>query len=111
MTVPWTTRLWHGDLILMQQIPDGVALRIFGQRTLVDIRSVTFEHNLAPQTASIRPDINQVVRSAHKLFIVFDDDDRISQRLELFQYMDQPFCVATVQSDTRFVEDIERTDQ
>ena len=88
-----------------------MALWVLGQRTLVDIRSDPFEHDLSSQTTCIRPDVDQVVCSAHKFFIVLDDDDSVTQRLELFQHVDEPFSIATVQSDAWFVEDIEGTDQ
>ena len=108
MAVPGTTALRHGDLFLVQQIFDGIAVGVGLQRLFVDIFRITIKDDFATQTASVGANVDEMVGGAHDLLIVFHDDNGIAQRLEFLQHVDQALGVARMQADTGFVEDVER---
>ena len=57
--------------------------------------------------AGAGPEIDDVIRAAHRLFVVLDDDERISFLAQCRQRFEQTDVVARMQSDRRFVEDVE----
>src|SRR5581483_5369881 len=67
--------------------------------------------DFAPVRAGAGADVDQVVGSADTVFIVLDDDDRVTDRLEPAQRADEPFVVALVQTDGRLVEHITHADE
>ena len=52
-----------------------------------------------------------MIGSTHDLLIVLHDHDSITQGLQFFEDMDESFGVSGVETDTRFIEDIERAHQ
>ena len=56
-------------------------------------------------------DVDEVVRRAHRVLIVLDDDERIAEVAQTFQGGEQLVVVALVQADGRLVEDIEDAHQ
>ena len=58
-----------------------------------------------------RSKIENAVGGTHDVGIVLNHQDRVSQVAQIMQDIDEPVSVARVQSDGRFVEDIERADQ
>jgi hypothetical protein len=52
-----------------------------------------------------------MIRGANRLGVVLHDQDRRSELHESLQVSDQPTGVARMQSDCRFIEDVERTGQ
>ena len=93
----------------MQQIFHGVAVRILFQRFRVHVLGITVEHDFTTQSSCIRTDIYQVVCRTHNLLVVLYDYHRITQTLKLFQHPNQSFRITGMESDTRLVENVERT--
>ena len=56
-------------------------------------------------------DVDEVVRRAHRVLVVLDDDERVAEVAQTFQGGEQLVVVALVQSDGRLVEDIEHAHQ
>ncbi|MNN02967.1 hypothetical protein D3C81_1156390 [compost metagenome] len=61
--------------------------------------------------AGSRPDIDNMIRCQHRIFIVFDDDQRIAEVTHMVQSGDQLIIVPLVQPDARFVKDIQDAHQ
>ena len=57
------------------------------------------------------PEIDQVVRRAHRLLVVLDDDHRVAEVAQLLERREQPRVVALVQPDRRLVENVEHADE
>ena len=53
----------------------------------------------------------RIIRCFLYLIIVLHDDDRIAQIAQLLQYMYQPLCIPWVQTNTGFVQYVQRTYQ
>ena len=56
-------------------------------------------------------DIHNVIRRAHGIFIVLDDDERIAQIAQVFQRGKQLFIVALVQANGRLIQNIQYAHQ
>ena len=56
-------------------------------------------------------DVDEVVRRAHRVLVVLDDDERVAEVAQTFQGGEQLVVVALVQSDGRLVKDIENAHQ
>ena len=80
----------------------GDARNLFGRSRRNDAASVH---------ARRRPQVDEVVRGSKRLFVVFDDDNRIARVAEVGQRVDQFLIVPLVQPDRRFVEDIHNADE
>ena len=52
-----------------------------------------------------------MVGGPHRVFVVFDDDDRVAEVAEFGECVEQPLVVARVEADRRFVEDVEHADE
>ena len=61
--------------------------------------------------SGIGSDVDDVVSSAYDFFVVFHDNDGVSDVAQPSEDADETFCVALVESDTGFVEDIDRAYQ
>ncbi len=57
------------------------------------------------------PEVHDLIRGAHHAGFVFDDHDGVAGIAQLFEDADQPFGVARMQADARFVEHEQRVDQ
>ena len=53
-----------------------------------------------------RSDIEDIIGSLHDIFVMFDDDDTISDRDELLDILYKHSIVSRMQSDRWFIEDI-----
>ena len=60
-------------------------------------------------SACIGTNVNDIVGSTHDFLVVFNHDDGIAKRLQVFKHVDETLCVAAMESDAGFVEDVERT--
>ena len=56
-------------------------------------------------------DVDDPVGGAHRLLVMLDDDEGVADVAQPLQGVDQPRVVALVQTDARFVEDIEHAHQ
>ena len=68
-------------------------------------------HDVPAVLAGAGADVDDVVRRAHRLLVVLDDDDRVAQVAQALQRVDQPPVVALVQADAGLVEDVEHADE
>ena len=84
-----------------------------GQRTrrLQDVGELAFGDDLAAVHAGIRPDVEDVVGGADRVFVVFDHDHRVAQVAQAGQRAEQALVVALVQADAGFVEHVHHPDQ
>ncbi len=64
-------------------------------------------HDLAAVLPRAGPDIDDPVGRTNRVFVVFDDDERVSEVAQLFERLDQAAVVALVQADRRLVEHVE----
>jgi hypothetical protein len=58
-----------------------------------------------------RPEVDQVVGRANRLFVVFDDEDGVAQIAELAERRQQPPVISLVEPDGRLVEHVEHAGQ
>ena len=98
--------LWYRDLLQAGEILAGQALRIADH-----FRKRTGGYDLPAAHARSRPEVDDVVRGAHRLLVVFDHDDGIAQVAQALETAQQPFVIARVQADAWLVEDVEHADQ
>ena len=56
-------------------------------------------------------DVDEVVRRAHRVLVVLDDDERVAEVAQSLERGEQLVVVALVQADGRLVEDIEHAHQ
>ncbi len=68
-------------------------------------------NDLTAVNTSPGADIEQVVGGANRFFVVFNDDDSVTEITQVFESPDQPGIVALVQADTRFVKHVEHAHQ
>ena len=54
-------------------------------------------------------DVDDIVGLAHRVLVVFDDDQRVAQVAQAFHGGDELVVVALVQADARLVQHIEHT--
>ena len=97
---------WDRDRLLAREVRTGQALARTGQvvdRPLSD--------DLASLDTRPRPEVNQMVGRAHRVFVVLDDDHRVAQLGEPAQGRQQSIVVTRMQADRRLVENIEDTHQ
>src|SRR6185437_8531341 len=57
------------------------------------------------------PKIDQMIRRAHRLLVMLHDDDGVAEVPQLSQRRKQPRIVALMQTDRRFIQDVQHTDQ
>ena len=73
--------------------------------------SVPTREDLAALGARARSDIHHDVGGAHRIFVVFDDDQRVTEIAQRLQRREQTIVVALMQPDRRLVEDVEHADE
>src|SRR4051812_6970698 len=61
--------------------------------------------------ARARAQVENVIRAADGIFIVFDDEDGVPKITQTLQGLEQPLVVALVQTDARFIENVENPHQ
>ncbi len=66
---------------------------------------------MAAVHAGRRPHVDQMIGGADRLFVVFDDEDRVAEIAQPPQRAEQPFVIALMQPDRRLVEHIEHAGQ
>jgi nucleotide-binding universal stress UspA family protein len=72
---------------------------------------VSLGDDVAAMDASTGADVDDVVGAADRFLVVLDDDHRVADVAQLLQRLQQALVVALVQTDRRFVEDIEHAGQ
>src|SRR5262249_49197432 len=69
------------------------------------------DDDLAPLNSWAGAKVNDMIGCAHRLFVMLDDDDRVALVAQARQRSDQTLIVARVQTNRRFVQDIQDTDE
>ena len=52
-----------------------------------------------------------MIGGSHRVFVVFDDDDRVAEVAEFGERIEQALIVARVKANGRFVEDVQHADE
>ena len=71
----------------------------------------TLENNFSAQASCPRTHIDDIIRRAHHIFIVFYDYYRVARVAQTFQRSNQAHVVALMQSDGGFVQNVEHVDE
>ena len=92
-----------------QRVRDGRLQRLAGDGVRVgfEVARRAFGDDPSAVDAGARPKVDDAVRRAHGVFVVFDDEDRVATVAEPAERFDEAVVVARVQADTRFVEDVQ----
>src|SRR5690606_21423290 len=56
-------------------------------------------------------DIKNIIRLEHHVAVMLDDHDRVPKVTQIFERLDKLDVVSRMETDTRFIEDIEHADQ
>ena len=59
--------------------------------------------------ASSRTNVNDVISAPNRIFIVFDNDDRVAEITQILKRVQQPVIVSLMQADGWFIEYIHDT--
>ena len=81
------------------------------RRVVLDLREGSLRNHFAAVHARARSEIDDVIGVAHRLFVMLDDDERISFFAQRAQGLEQPDVVARMQSDGRLVEHVKHAAQ
>ena len=87
------------------------AKRVRGVASTHDAFRRTIVYDLTSQTSCFGTDVDEPVGSTDDFLVMLYDNDRVAEVAKLLQHLDEPFCVAAVEADTRFVQNIETPHQ
>ncbi len=82
-----------------------------GFRACHDIFRRPLGNNPSPVFSGCRPDIENIIGRPHGIFVVFYDNQGISQVAEMLQGTEQFVIVPLMKADRRFIENIQDADQ
>src|SRR5699024_7937820 len=68
-------------------------------------------HDVPAVLARARADVDDPVRRSDRLFVVFDDDERIAEITQAGEGVDEAPVITLVEPDARFVEHVEHSDE
>ena len=94
------------DRLAPGEILPGEALRVVGKSCEIAARNDDSALHARP-----RSEIDEVVRSAHRIFVVLDDDHRVADVPQAFESRDQLVVVPRVEADRWLIQNIEDADQ
>ena len=103
IAIPWTAHRGQRNGLTPREVGSRIAwcfLRYFGGRSSID--------DLTAIAPCIGTDVDDVVGSTHHLLIMLDDDNCIAQVSQTVNDTDEALGITLVQTDTRFVQDVER---
>ena len=93
----------NGDFVLVVQIANGIAAVVVLMLDGGTIGNSAFKHDFTTQTTRVGTHVNQVVGSAHNLFVVFHNNYGVADVSQLLQYFDESVGIARMESDARLV--------
>ena len=96
----------HFDLALAAEEGAGGTAWFFG-----DLVGGAEGDDFAAADAGAGAEVDEVVGGPHRVFVVFDDDDRVAEVAEFGERIEQALVVARVEADRGFVEDVEHADE
>ena len=88
-----------------KKLPGDALLRF------LDVDNRAFDDDLSTAHARPRSEVDDVVGSFHRLFVMLDDDHRVALVSQVAKTVEQHFVVARVQPDGRLVENVNNVDQ
>src|SRR5204863_3780918 len=65
--------------------------------------------DLTTVNASPRTEIDNKIGTAHRFFVVFDNEESVAAVFEEFERVEEMLIIARVQADRGFVQDVENT--
>ena len=71
----------------------------------------TLENHFSAQASCPRSHVDDVIRRAHHIFIVFYNDYCVARVAQTFQRVNQAHVVALMQSDGGFIQNVEHVDE
>ena len=90
------------DLFLARQEPARHAAR-----RALDVAQAALRHDLPTPHAGAGAKVHHMIGRPDRLFIVFHDDDGVPQIAQVEQALQQPGVVAGMQSDGRFIQNVD----
>src|SRR4029453_17068599 len=81
------------------------------RRVMLDLSQRSLRNHFAAVHACARSEIDDVISVSHGLFIVLNDDERISFLAQRAQGLEQPDVVTRMQSYGRLIEHVKHTAQ
>ena len=97
-----------GDLDLQAtgQVLSGQGFFVFD-----DLGRVPFDHHFTTTNARPWSKVDQVVRRPHRVFIVFNYHNRVTQVTQVLKGIDQAVVVTGMQTNRRFVQNVQYANQ
>lgn len=78
---------------------------------LHDFLCCSLSNNLSPVFAGARSNIDDLVSCKHRIFIMFDNKEGVSQITKMLEGGKKFVIIPLVKADTRFIKDVEYTDK
>lgn len=66
----------------------------------------SLKDNLSTMDTRSWPDIHYLISMSHDIFVMFDDDDGVTEVDELSEIVDEETTITWVKSDRGFIEDV-----
>ena len=112
-TRPLTARGRERNLVAMGKKRHGVGRLVFepvpvGGRQILGLSLV---HDFSAQASCVGSHVDDLVGSPHDVLVVFHHHHGVALVAQVAQHVDETVRVAAMQSDGRFVEDVERSDK
>ena len=82
-----------------------------GCRHLLDFFYRALGHHLTAMLACSRTDVDDLVGSIHRFLVMLNDNQRIAQITQMLERFQQLAVIALVQTDARFVQNIQHACQ
>ena len=101
MSVAFPSFCWDFYLHLSREVLGGK--RLFLKHFLRG----SFEYYFPTHSTGFRSHVNDIIRCQHHVLVVLYYDDRVTRITEFLQGIDETEIISLMQTDTRFIEDIE----
>ena len=75
----------------------------------MEVFHIALVDDFTSQSSGIRTDVDDVVGCTDDFLVVLYHHHGITQLLQLAEHLDEAVGIPAMQTDTRFVEDVERT--
>ena len=105
MSISYAPCIRHGYLFFPVQVSRGQRV------TFHHLLRCSGKYHLAPQAPGLRAHIHDIIRIQHHILVVLHHNDRVAQIAQLLQRVYQPYIIALMQSDTRFIQYIKHIHQ
>ena len=103
IAIPWTAHRGQRNGLTPREVSSRIAwgfLSYFGGWPSID--------DLTTIAPGIGSDVDDIVGSTHHLLIMLDDNNCVAQVPQAMDDTDEALSITLVQTDTRFVQDVER---